>query len=139
MNVQIPTYRAKKIDSDEYVKGWLMPLMVGDGYFIRCLDYKKMNILECESEIDLSTLAIHFPSMFDSNSKKIFASLSEDGKGGDIVSGETKLPNLHSLGYDMIFDNQSVKHRGTYCTVGNSKSNYDINYCINLTVTGIQK
>ena len=35
-------------------------------------------------QIDPSTLAIHFPDMIDSEGTKIFASLSEDGKGGDI-------------------------------------------------------
>ena len=34
--------------------------------------------------IDISTLAIHFPDMLDSQGNKIFASLSENGKGGDI-------------------------------------------------------
>ena len=34
-------------------------------------------------EIDSSTLAISFNDMIDSEGTKIFASLSEDGKGGD--------------------------------------------------------
>ena len=36
--------------------------------------------------VDISTLSIHFPDMIDSQGNKIFASLSEDGKGGDIVN-----------------------------------------------------
>lgn len=35
--------------------------------------------------IDISTLSIHFPGMIDSQVNKIFASLQEDGKGGDIL------------------------------------------------------
>ena len=41
--------------------------------------------LEHITEIDKTTLAIHFPDMLDSQGNKIFASLSEDGKGGDII------------------------------------------------------
>ena len=39
-------------------------------------------------EIDPTTLAIHFPDMLDSQGNKIFASLSKDGRGGDIVEFE---------------------------------------------------
>ena len=72
----IPIYRAKKIDSDEYVEGFLS-------------NFKTAFIVELDTQtpftIDPSTLAIHFPDMIDSDGTKIFASLSEDGKGGDIV------------------------------------------------------
>jgi len=37
------------------------------------------------NEIDPTTLAIHFPDMLDNEGTKIFASLSKDGKGGDII------------------------------------------------------
>ncbi len=37
------------------------------------------------SEIDPTTLSIHFPDMKDSEDNPIFASLSEDGRGGDIL------------------------------------------------------
>jgi len=36
-------------------------------------------------EIEYDTRAIHFEDMIDSEGTEIFASLSEDGKGGDIV------------------------------------------------------
>ena len=35
--------------------------------------------------IDISTLSIHFPGIIDSQGNKIFASLQEDGKGGDVL------------------------------------------------------
>jgi len=35
--------------------------------------------------VNYNTRAIHFEEMIDSDKKPIFASLSEDGKGGDIV------------------------------------------------------
>ena len=96
MKTQIPIYRAKKTDSDEYVEGYLMPYACIDGWFIRLLKYD--NLVDAEIEIGPSTLAIHFPNMIANDSDKllpngekdlrIFASLSEDGKGGDILEHE---------------------------------------------------
>ena len=83
--MNIPIFRAKKIDSNEYVLGWLLQDCFG--YYI----IPTNNALRCESlnsesiEIDPTTLAIHFPAILDSQGNKIFASLQEDGKGGDIV------------------------------------------------------
>lgn len=91
----IPIYRAKKINSSEYVKGFYLLVRtdteefhfivqdVSDARDIG-IDYP-VPLIEIDFEIDLSTLAIHFPDMLDSDDKEIFASLSEDGKGGDIV------------------------------------------------------
>lgn len=72
--INIPIYRAKKIDSDEYV----------EGYYNFTLDSKHILATPFVFEIDPKTLAIHFPNMLDSQENKIFASLSKDGKGGDI-------------------------------------------------------
>ena len=44
--------------------------------------------LEHIYEIDPTTLSIHFPDMLDSKGNKIFASLQEDGKGGDIMQDD---------------------------------------------------
>ena len=94
--MNIPIYRAKKIDSDEYVEGFLYQDIIeyvqSDG--INIDEYKKaldinswyiMNNLSMTDMIDKTTLAIHFPDMLDNQGNKIFASLSEDGKGGDIT------------------------------------------------------
>jgi len=99
--MNIPIYRAKKIDSDEYVEG--LYLKVGHEwyneyyYFIapedisfyeRDIDNGGSIISLNKSamyEIDQSTLSIYFPDMIDIKGNKIFASLSEDGKGGDII------------------------------------------------------
>ena len=51
--------------------------------------------LEHITEIDPTTLAIHFPDMLDSQGNKIFASLSEDGKGGDIIKYEMYSNMMH--------------------------------------------
>jgi len=76
--MQVETiYRAKKIDSDEWVKGKGV------------LDYfnGQKDVLIAEdgySKIDKSTLSIHFTNsgMNDSDGTPIFASLSSDGNGG---------------------------------------------------------
>ena len=116
----IPQYRAKKIDSDEYLTGDLfaekylisisnMNKKIQDAiihieYDVltkECIDdncktehiaLKNMLIklmlnerFENIHEIDPSTLSIHFPDMLDSQGNKMFASLSDDGKGGDIL------------------------------------------------------
>jgi len=73
---QIPIDRAKKRDSKEWVKGYLFKR--NEYFFIMVSAYDVYRI-------DPSTLAIHFPNMIDKNGKKIFASLSEDGVGGDIL------------------------------------------------------
>jgi len=80
--MNIPIYRAKKIDSDDWVEGYLTnDFWIG----IDQRDYTIYNVQKEKSyRIDIGTLAIHFTNMIDKNGKKIFASLSEDGVGGDI-------------------------------------------------------
>lgn len=73
----IPIFRAKKTDSDEYVEGQYLAYK---GYPTIFNEYGLNGI-----EIDKSTLSIHFPDMLDSQGDKIFASLQEDGKGGDLI------------------------------------------------------
>ena len=95
--MNVPIYRAKKINSDECVFG------VGvDGNFLIeriCLSRNENKKIRKQKDgdyeyraiyhhIDPTTLAINFPDMTDSQGNKIFASLSEDGKGGDVVSLE---------------------------------------------------
>lgn len=85
----IPIYRAKKIDSDEYVIGYYEHIKGARGYENNVIKYNKelgRQFINCNVSIDVSTLAIHFHDMIDSQGNKIFASLREDGKGGDICS-----------------------------------------------------
>lgn len=83
----IPIYRAKKIDSEEYVEGYLEPSFdknMCECWAIRTTTQRNPHYWGQDLyEIDPTTLAIHFPDMLDSEGNKIFASLSEDGKGGD--------------------------------------------------------
>ena len=77
--INLPIFRAKKLDSDEYVEGYLEQHNKSDFY---------ISLMPNEIDaykIDISTLSIHFPDMLDSEGNKIFASLQEDGKGGDIT------------------------------------------------------
>ena len=103
--MQVETiYRAKKIDSDEWVQGDLVNVLsnVGGkvhkcianaenlvksdrlqvrGYYGSSVDINKVFL----TMVDPSTLAIHFTNsgMNDSEGTPIFASLSSDGNGGD--------------------------------------------------------
>jgi len=79
---QIPQYRAKKIDGDEWVEGYITKEL--DTYFMVKADTLE-EMTKIVPAIDPSTLAIHFSNMIDKNGKKIFASLSKDGVGGDNI------------------------------------------------------
>jgi hypothetical protein len=95
--VATPCFRAKRIDRDGYVEGFLFKSY--GAYYIA--NDKASKICDSEGgtvlgydiseeysdafEIDPTTLAIHFESMTDIKGDKIFASLQEDGKGGDIL------------------------------------------------------
>ena len=89
--MNIPIYRAKKIDSDEYVVGYYSPDKNYQEHIhtIFYFDTGDFNVdRKTTTQIDISTIAIHFPDMLDSQGNKIFASLSEDGKGGDIMKDD---------------------------------------------------
>ena len=77
--MNIPICRAKKIDSDEYVIGWYSSPIIIEGKL-----YLSITNQDGEHRIDTTTLSIHFPDMIDSQGNEIFASLQEDGKGGDL-------------------------------------------------------
>ena len=79
--MNIPIYRAKEIDGDEYIIGSLdFNASRADDTFYHIITGNRYN-----HTIDPTTLAIHFKDMVDSEGNKIFASLSKEGKGGDIV------------------------------------------------------
>ncbi|TET74380.1 MAG: hypothetical protein E3J43_09965 [Candidatus Heimdallarchaeota archaeon] len=80
---QIPIYRARKIDSDEWMEGYYNP-----PFMYSTVDISKDNIGTFGTMVNMiypKTIAIHFPNMIDKNGKKVFASLSEDGIGSDLV------------------------------------------------------
>ena len=110
--LNIPEYRAKCIDSDEYVIGNY--IKVHNKFYIyedgtsdiylddeECFDDGSIDgeirIIDLIFEIDQTTLAIHFEGMLDSEGNKIFASLSEDGKGGDILEHTNRLTSAKMI------------------------------------------
>lgn len=97
-------YRAKKIDSAEYVEGFLFEVEnYGTSLYIgRVCSY--LELTDEASEINHTTLAIHLPDMIDSEGARVFASLSEDGKGGDTFDAESA-PEDESLMATVIFKN----------------------------------
>lgn len=104
MKTNTPIFRAKKIDSNEYVQGFYYK------------DNKDHIIFNGDSTtifglrvIDPTTLSIHFPNMNDIKGDKIFASLQEDGKGGDI---------LFDMEYEftLIFDGLKFRLEGSHYT-----------------------
>lgn len=81
MMTQIPIFRAKILDSNEYVEGFY----TYDECHKRHLILTNQMLGLSETRIDPTTIAINFPDMLCSQGNRIFASLSEDGKGGDIL------------------------------------------------------
>jgi len=123
LKLNIPIYRAKKIDSDEYIEGYYQKYVYRPQFEKRTeISYhvvEETSIIHRSNEIDPLTLSIHFPDMLDSEGNKIFASLSEDGRGGDTIvnveadlfvylyqNGKIRLHNKFIGGDDLI----DVKH-----------------------------
>ena len=105
--MNIPIYRAKKIDSDEYVEGYYSPDKNYQEHIhtIFYFDIGDFNVdRKTTTQIDPTTLAINFPDMLDSQGNKIFASLSASGKGGDIVSIYTSISKCDAIFY---FDSET--------------------------------
>lgn len=99
MNINVPIYRAKKIDSDEYAIGYYFNAEIENQHIIMKQVVNKDDDFmydNDEDEIDPLTLSIHFPDMLANDSDRllangdkdlrIFASLSVDGRGGDLIS-----------------------------------------------------
>ena len=112
MKTNIPIFRAKTIKQDynEWEECQQLKKIAGIWYAIGFYDCKRevktylgdwetthlilirkstaTSEVNTSEVIDISTLSIHFPDMIDSKGNKIFASLQEDGKGGDIMQDD---------------------------------------------------
>ena len=133
--MNIPIYRAKKIDSDEYVEG----IAVDNNLLIQCTHFDSYYNEHIASvvEIDPTTLAIHFKDMVDSEGNKIFASLSEDGKGGDYTNCE-KLPVVFC--WDSLNACVCLKGKYEYTALFKDGSTNSKNTTFNkYTIIGIQE
>jgi len=85
---QIPIFRAKLKNESEYVFG--VPRQDSKGKYEMIYNTNQDGVYGvAQRDIDPSTLSINFPDMLDSQGNKIFASLSEDGQGGDICENES--------------------------------------------------
>lgn len=71
-------FRAKEKNLDNYVTGYEYYNHIEDEYYIT--HYTTGN----NYKIDRNTRSINFEDMIDSQGNKIFASLQEDGKDGDL-------------------------------------------------------
>lgn len=134
--MNIPIYRAKKIDSDEYIEGFFLFQEESRECIEICQIYNSK--IRATYEVDISTLAIHFHDMLDSQGNKIFASLSEYGKGGDILYYEDDCqPYIceHSSNGTFLFeylDNKTIKNY--ICRLSQEKVLFE-----DLKVIGIQE
>ena len=89
--MNIPIYRANIENSNNYITGNLRKILTADSDVIMIEGLEnlaRIGINQGLYKIDETTLAVHFPDMLDSQGNKIFASLSEDGKGGDYLLGD---------------------------------------------------
>ena len=88
-------FRAKEKNSNNYVIGYEYYNHVEDEYYITHY------ISGSNYKVDRTTRSINIEDMIDSQGNKIFASLSEDGKGGDII--ETELKRVCTAKYKEYF------------------------------------
>ena len=110
IEIEIPIYRAKKIDSNEYIESSGIFIEDRLKYIMIVGVTRTLDKIKYEN-VDPTTLAIHFPDMLNSEGNKIFASLSKDGKGGDMfILGDERLKYIA-----MIHNNQLMaKQQNTY-------------------------
>lgn len=135
-NLNIPIFRAKKECDGEYIE--FKTYFEEDGKYRAIIKWAKEDIqgwidpvyVPLTFRIDPTTLSISFPDMLDSQGNKIFASLSEDGKGGDIC-------DLY------LFKNQDKPTRENYtCRYKNQKimfKNFNFENYAKIEIIGIQK
>ena len=108
-------FRAKEKNSNNYVIGYEYYNHVEDEYYIT--HYASGS----NYKVDRTTRSINIEDMIDSQGNKIFASLSEDGKGGDIMKddeyyGIAKYINCEFVvEYENCYDNIS---EGNFEVVG---------------------
>ncbi len=78
--VATPCFRAKKIDSDEYVEGYYSPDKNYQEHIhtIFYFDIGDFNVdRKITTQINPTTLSIHFPDSINTNSEKVWYSLEE--------------------------------------------------------------
>ena len=94
-------FRAKEKNSNNYVIGYEYYNHVEDEYYITHY------VSGSNYKVDRTTRSINFPDMRDTKGNKIFASLQEDGKGGDILFDM-------EYEYTLSFDGLKFKLQGLF-------------------------
>lgn len=123
----LPIFRAKSNERKNiYVEGLLIGV---DDELNLCTIRTKDDYMGGEI-CYLDTLSINFPGMIDSQGNKIFASLQEDGKGGDIL-GNVRIKFCQE---DFIFKIQPIGYN--YWNKINSSIFYFFEHSI---IKGIQE
>jgi len=105
-------YRAKLKDSKDYVIGFLCSEDT-----IKSEEYLGFGINgSVVNAIDKSTLSISLKNMIDKNNERVFASLQENGKGGDLLRNESELETyvleISTNGTELFeyLDNNKIKN-----------------------------
>jgi len=131
----IPIYRAKELDSDKYVEGYLFKTW--NKY---SLLWGTTNSIPSQIEIDPSTLAIHFPgSMIDKNKNRIFASLDNDyGIGGCTVNVLPKVYVTKGFTGTVYFGMEGILVLGEV-PEGELSKDWGLLSQFEVEITGIQK
>ena len=131
--INIPIYRAKRLDNGEYIEGYYTERVHHYPSGRNYINFHNGLVATYEI-IDPTTLAIHFPDMLDSQGNKIFASLSEDGKGGDIIKALTRPVNNFQkekmLDNVIIFDTFYYRLKSIIVSKVENYNNIDISYLI---------
>lgn len=103
----IPIYRAKKKNDDEYIEGHYKYVKGARGYENHSICYNKQlgrGFANCDISIDPTTLAIYFPFFFI---KDLFFGL-DNGKGASIVEAKFKSDNSSFKGVAICDSNGHV-------------------------------
>lgn len=109
INKDLPLYRARKANSDEYIIGYLLPKFGDKVFMSTSWSYDDTGYTPDFVEIDPTTLAIHLKGILDIKGNLIFASLRKDGKGGDILTMDGTKKYLTKLcEVDSIFIIESI-------------------------------
>ena len=118
-------FRAKEKNSNNYVIGYEYYNHIEDEYYITHY------VSGSNYKIDRTTRSINIEDMLDSQGNKIFASLQEDGKGGDVCSVNDYIDS--GLKGVAIYQNYGFRIDRKGKAMGISLSSTDIK------ITGIQQ
>ena len=121
--MNIPIYRAKEKDSDEFIHGYFIDMQIVP------INKDNSTAYHLAKEIDVNTLSINFQNMLDKNGKKIFASLNEDGIGGDILT----LKDMKKIA-------KYSKEDSAFILIENNSGGFmNKKYCNNFKIIGIKE